>query len=61
MRSYTQIDALGNEFISDDLPHAVWLEAAWVPWTILRHYPEDVTLSEIEDDIRADVEQEVEA
>lgn len=57
MREYTIIDAHGNEFFPVDLapPDEVWISGkeggAWVPWSLARQYPEDVTLEEITADL----------
>ena len=68
MRTYKDIDAFGNEYESSNIPDAVFVAysnheegeeyGAWVPWSILKHYPDGVTLEEVERDLLADEEEE---
>lgn len=59
---YTDIDAFGHEYESDNTPDAVWMEGeqngAWVPWSIRQHYGPDATLDEIVADIASDQEED---
>jgi len=61
MQAYTLTDAHGNDFIPHEAyegidwtePDEVWIHdeqggGAWVPWSIARQYPPDVTVEQIE-------------
>jgi hypothetical protein len=62
MREYTLIDAHGTAFVPqrDMSPDEVWVHGEsggeWVPWSIARQYPEDVTLDEILNDLQQEGE-----
>jgi hypothetical protein len=63
MREYTMHDAFGKTFVPqrDMDPAEVYVQGedtpgGWVPWSIARIYPEDVTMDEILADLAAESE-----
>src|SRR5690606_8525581 len=64
MREYTLIDAHGNAFVPMDPmdPDLVWVrdtdgDGAWVPWSIVRCFPEETPLEEIVAELKAESEE----
>lgn len=64
MREYTLIDAHGNQFVPMDPmdPDLVWVrdtdgDGAWVPWSIVRCFPEETPLEEIVAELKAESEE----